>query len=271
MRKEKNTEKWIRLIDENLAEPRIMLRNHPLYKNLKSIEDIKVFMENHVFAVWDFMSLLKALQARLTNVSVPWMPSANPTLSRFINEIVYEEESDVNENGEAMSHFEMYLDAMRQLGANTHEVIRFMNSIDNSKEVSSTLNKMELPQGVIDFVAYTFSVIETNEPHLIASAFTFGREDPIPDIFMAILEQANAKTERYIKLYYYLQRHIELDGDEHGPLALQMVAELCGDDEKKWYDVLDVAKEALSKRIMLWNSINQLITTQPSYAEIVLS
>lgn len=269
--KEKNTEKWIRLIDENLAEPRMMLRNHPLYENLKSLEHIKVFMENHVFAVWGFMSLLKALQARLTRVSVPWRPSANPTLSRFINEIVYEEESDINENGEAMSHFEMYLDAMRQLGANTYEVIQFVHSLENSIEVHSALDKMELPQGVIDFVAYTFSVIETKEPHLIASAFAFGCEDPIPDMFIVILEQADAKNERYSKLHYYLRRHIELDGDEHGPLALQMVAELCGDDDKKWYDVLTVAKEALNKRIMLWNSINQLITTQPSYAEFVLS
>lgn len=248
-------------LQEELAPLRERLLQHPLYERLQNMDDVRLFMEHHVFAVWDFMSLLKGLQQQLTCVTLPWLPSPHPHLARFINEIVLGEESDVNAEGQAQSHFELYLDAMQEAGANTKPIEQFVGLLQQGKTVSTALALLDLPEFVRHFVSFTFDTIATKEPARLAAAFTFGREDIIPDLFLAIIDQEQARQGEpaYAKLRYYLQRHIELDGDEHGPLSLQMVEALCGQDSQRWAAVRDSALQALQQRLELWDGIAGLL------------
>jgi len=235
-------------INKNLTPFRNEITNHTIYKNLKSVDDIAVLMEHHVYAVWDFMSLLKALQSLLTCTSSPWKPVGDSDVRRLINSIVLEEESDVDADNKPSSHYEMYLDAMKQCGANTEPIERFVEKVnkDNIPSVSNAIDH---------FLSTTFNVINSNEAHKIASAFTFGREDLIPDMFTAIVDEYN--TENNLdKFVYYLERHIELDGGDHGPLALELISNLCGNDEKKWKEVEETAIASLVARKKLWDEVS---------------
>jgi hypothetical protein len=247
-------------IEKELAGLRNELKNHSLYKKLHTLEDVQVFMSLHVFAVWDFMSLLKALQVNLTCVSIPWMPVRNTELARFINEITVAEESDFDAHGVIKSHFEMYLTAMQEVNADPRKMNEFIKVLQTNTSVEKALENLEIPNEIKEFVNFTFNTIKTNKSHLIASAFTFGREDVIPDMFINIIEKASLDNNKsYDSFRYYLKRHIALDGDEHGPLSLKMITELCGNDAQKWTEVLETGKESLQLRINLWSSIEQQI------------
>lgn len=248
-------------IEKELAGLRNELKNHSLYKKLHTIEDVHTFMSLHVFAVWDFMSLLKAIQMNLTCVSIPWIPAKNAELARFINEIVVAEESDHDAHGVIKSHFEMYLTAMNEVNADPSKMNEFMKMIQSNNTVAAALENLAVPQEVKEFLNFTFDTIKTNKTHLIASSFTFGREDVIPDMFISIIDKATLENNKsYDSFNYYLERHIELDGDEHGPLSLKMITELCGDDAQKWKEVLETGKKALQLRINLWTGIERQIT-----------
>ena len=234
-------------INKNIQSFKEEIVNHPLYKKMNSVEDIAVLMEHHVYAVWDFMSLLKALQSILTCTSSPWKPVGDTQIRRLINSIVLEEESDVDADGNPASHYEMYLDAMKQSGANTSPIERFVADVSEN-------NIPSVSEGIDGFLKSTFDVIDSGEAHKIASAFTFGREDLIPDMFTAIVDEYNTNN-KLDKFVYYLERHIELDGGEHGPLALQLISDLCGEDEKKWKEVEETAIASLIARKNLWNVV----------------
>jgi len=244
----------IETLTARIAPLRARLAAHPLYASIRSAEQLRTFMESHVFAVWDFMSLLKALQSQLTCVEVPWRPTRWPESRRFINEIVLGEESDVFE-GRAISHFELYLEAMRESGADLEPISRLLAqfSIGSGK---FDLEACSAPNPAQRFVGSTFALIQTGRIHAIAAAFTFGREDVIPEMFRGLVRDLNAQLDgQFAKFQWYLERHIEIDGEDHGPLALRMVADLCGDNESLWEEAALAAETALETRLALWDGI----------------
>lgn len=232
------------------------LQTHPIYKTVESIQDLRLLMQEHVFAVWDFMSLLKSLQREITCINVPWKPIGNPILRRFINEIVLGEESDMDAEGNCLSHYEMYLGAMQQCGANTKEINKFYDLVCAGVSVRTALKQVEINKETHDFVLFSMQAIESRKPHIVAAVFALGREDLIPEMFSRILTELNWQNQQQTsKLRYYLDRHIELDGNHHGPLAMKMIEELCGEDQEKWREATLFAKKALEHRIHLWNGV----------------
>ena len=240
------------------------LTRHPLYDLLDEVADIRVFMEHHVYAVWDFMSLLKALQNSLTCTTLPWKPDFNPRTARFINEIVLGEETDVDRNGVPASHFMLYLESMDEVGADRRPIQQLLSRISGMQDVREKIAASDLPPGIRSFLDFTFALIEEGKTHKIAAAFTFGRESLIPELFIEILNRPNQHKDQYPRLLYYLERHIEVDGDEHGPLSEAMIAELCGGDARRWEEAGEVAAEALRRRIEMWDEIAVALQPAPS-------
>lgn len=254
-------------IQESIAPLRQEIVNHKVYEVINDLEDLRIFMEYHVYAVWDFMSLLKALQLNLTCTSVPWFPVGSGNTRSLINEIVAGEESDLDALGEKKSHFEMYLDAMAQCGAATGPIGLFLDALKSGNDLEQAYVIAGTPEAARKFVNFTFDVIRSNEPHVQASTFTFGREDLIPNMFLTIVGDLNKKFPDQLSLFkYYLDRHIEVDGDHHSHLALEMTAELCGNEEANWQVAETQSVEALKQRIVLWDGAYEAILERKTAA-----
>ncbi|MBC7615362.1 MAG: DUF3050 domain-containing protein [Pedobacter sp.] len=248
---------------QHLIEPlRQKIINHEVYAQIKDIEDLKIFMQYHVYAVWDFMSLLKSLQNNLTCTTIPWFPVGNGDTRYLINEIVAGEESDVDRFGVRKSHFEIYLDAMGQCGADANGISSFLTALKSTADLELSFIQSNVPKAAQDFVRYTFQTIAGNKVHLQSAVFTFGREDLIPGMFISIVNDVHRKFPDSVSIFkYYLERHIEVDGDHHSQLALQMTASLCEEDQKRWDEAAQATLVSLQKRIDLWDGVLEEILT----------
>lgn len=245
---------FIDKINQSIEDYRNQIINHKVYSEINEIEDLRIFMQHHVYAVWDFMSLLKALQNELTCTSIPWYPKGSAETRFLINEIVAGEESDVDMNGVRKSHFELYLEAMNQVGADTKTIQKFIKHFIETGNLENAFLVAETPPKVANFVNFTFDIIQTKKAYLQAAVFTFGREDLIPNMFMSIVNDLDENSAHDVSIFkYYLERHIEVDGDHHSHLALEMTSNLCGNNETRWEEAHQAIIESLKKRIELWD------------------
>jgi hypothetical protein len=247
------THPGIEMIRAEIAPARDAVTQHPIYRGLRTERDLTTFMEHHVFAVWDFMSLLKSLQRNLTCVEVPWIPTGPTGSRRLINDIVLVEESDELRGG-FISHFELYLLGMREAGADTGVIDAFIALLRDKTPVPAAMAAAGVPAASAEFVGLTWHLIDTAPIHCQAAAFAFGREDLIPDMFQQVVK-VNEQGGQLDTFVDYLERHIEVDGEFHTPMAMQMVTDLCGDDEGKWSECADTINLALAARAKLWSGI----------------
>jgi hypothetical protein len=233
------------------------LEAHSVFSKLNTLDELRVFMEHHVFAVWDFMSLLKRLQEIYVPHGSPWVPQSDGNVVRFINEIVMEEESDqaYNSNGERYtSHFEIYLEAMKEVGASTDSIDHFLNEV-RTYGLKKALNLSCVPSPSREFMNHTFELIDQGKGHEIASSFAIGRESIVPVMFKRILELTKIGVNDAPVFHYYLERHAHLDGEHHGPMALKLLDDLCANEPEKENEVILQVQSSLNARIKLWDGV----------------
>ncbi len=243
-------------IVESIRPARDRLVDHPVHASITDAAALRVFMEHHVFAVWDFMTLLKALQRSLTCVELPWVPTADREARRLVNEIVLAEESDEDGRGGHASHFELYLDAMRQAEADTSAIDAFLGALGRGETIEKALEVADAPPAAREFVSTTWGFVESGSIVAVASAFTLGREELIPDLFRQLVATLDEREPGRFGLFrHYLDRHVLLDQDEHGPMALRMLSAVCGDDRARLRDARFAANMALEARLGLWDGV----------------
>jgi Protein of unknown function (DUF3050) len=239
-----------------LATLRSQLLDHPVYAEVASVEDLRRFMEDHVFAVWDFMSLLKRLQRDLTCTKVPWFPAGNAKAARLINDIVIGEETDVDPEGSFVSHLDLYLRAMEDVGASTRQFDAFRSLARAGTSIEAAMVRTEVPPHVQAFVAHTMMLAQSGSTEEVLAAFFYGREDIIPEMFGRLqktLPGARKDNDPLRHFIYYIERHIELDGDSHGPMGRELLDGLVADSPQKDERALHAACDSIKARIELWD------------------
>lgn len=228
---------------------------HHVYGKILNLEWLCKFLEGHVFAVWDFMSLLKAIQKKVTFQELPWRPSSfDKRLVRIVNEIVLDEESDLVEGVGPIDHFTLYLDGMVDVGANVNKIMHACLTNDLS----------ELSIAERSFVSFHFELAKNGSLESLVGAFFFARENLIPGMFHSFLssladslhENNSSMTKR---IHLYFNRHIEIDGNKHGDLSRTVMKMVCGDDLNKTHAALVAARTSLQLRKALWDDISSRI------------
>jgi Protein of unknown function (DUF3050) len=233
---------------------RSQLLDHPVYAEVASVEDLTRFMEDHVFAVWDFMSLLKRLQQDLTCTKVPWFPAGNARAARLINDIVIGEETDVDPDGSYVSHLDLYLRAMEDVGASTHQFDTFRSLARAGSSIEAAMVRTEVPRHVQAFVAHTMMLAQSGSTEEVLAAFFYGREDIIPEMFSRLQKTLpDARKAPLRHFVYYIERHIELDGDSHGPMGRELLDGLVADSPQRDERALHAACNSIKARIELWD------------------
>jgi hypothetical protein len=252
----------LKVIQVRVAPLQDKIAEHPLLDKITDIRAVRFLMQQHVFAVWDFVCLLKTLYSRVIGCDVPWFPSQDPDSARLLYELLIEEETDrlpaPNSAGHThQSHFCLYLAAMRECGADTQPIETCLERLKAGQSLDEALQHPGILSTTRAFVAQTFSTFQASTPALVAS-FVFGREAMIPAFFNPWLQQLIMhKVPHCGLLTYYLERHIALDSDAHFPKAANMLARLCGEDKLTWQQASQMAESALEARLAFLEGVDR--------------
>ena len=238
-----------------IEELKQLLVSHKLFSGPLNADQVRQFMESHIFSVWGFMSLLKGLQSGITVNDIPWMPNQNTKngLTNFINEIVLCEESDDIDDIGYISHFEIYLLAMDKMNANASQINLLTERLKSEEYDKKFIDELSIYDEVKDFIKFDLDIALSGNLPKIVGSFTLGREKVIPNMFSYIVKCIEYKNSTK-NLLTYLKRHINIDGDRHGPLSIKLLDTICNTDEA-YKLAYNSGITSLQLRLKVWDRI----------------
>lgn len=211
------------------------------------------------------MILLKRIRVEFNEYNYPLDPAFwiqyddEGNLYRALNQIIIDEESDITPvEGVYKSHFNLYLDAMVEIGAPLtiiDDILSYNYQIESPKNIYSTF---ELSENYCEKCKeYDDEVLDiVQDPDVIPTLvyFVYGREAIIPGMFKKILDVVKdvPGTE---SLQFYLKRHIEVDADSHSNLAKYILDKFVERTEYTAGNIEQLKNEAIAHRIKLWDAI----------------
>jgi hypothetical protein len=124
-----------------------------------------------------------------------------------------------------------------------------------------------VPSHVRDFVGHTMTLVNSATTEEVLAAFFYGREDIIPEMFRRLLRtiyNAEHRDDRLRNFIYYIDRHIELDGDSHGPMGRELLEGLVAHSPHGTERALRAACSSIEARIDLWNGTLTKLRRSPA-------
>jgi len=243
---------------DSLMREVALVIEHPVYRLLTTVPSVVRFMELQVWCVWDFMFLAKAVQRAVGCYEVPWVPPRDCSLVATINAIVGSEEADMGPDGTYQSHFEIYVAAMRQAGADTGPVGRAVELVREGVSTDEALRRAGAPDASRAFVGETLELCVA-AAHVRVAALCIGREELVPQMFTAMLSSGVSEDPRLGAFLWYVRRHVNLDSESHGPLSAKLFRRVVGLGRGQLQEAVEGGLRAVRARRRYLDAIHDVI------------
>ncbi len=238
-----------------------ILENHKLYERVADEASLRLFIEHHVICVWSYNFLLRDIHQELVTMIHPLNSQSQKEAIRLVSEMILEEEVEEQNDGTLVSHLEIYLEAMQDLGANISPIVSFFDLQDSGQTWQTALKHAHFPTAVSRY-ARKMSRIAEGPLHERAAALFYEGEPFIPDAFLMRLGLLG-NAVKIGRLLDYFERHIEGLKRPGFSASGRLVEILCGDDEQMALEAEKAAEEAMKNRVDLWNQISDKLETLP--------
>lgn len=241
-----------------------MLESHKLYDRIFDDYSLRLFVEHHVVCVWSYNYLLRNIYQELVSMIQPLNSQAQKEALRIISEAILEEEVEEQTDGSLLSHLEIYLEAMQELGADVGPILSFFDMQESGASWQESLAASHFPASVAQYARSMGELFE-RPLHERAAVLFYEGEPFIPDTFLNRLGQLGARHD-VNRLLDYFERHIEGLKRPGFSTSGRLVEIFCGDNPQLNDEAEKAAEQAMQIRIDLWNKLSDNLGAGPAKA-----